>query len=43
MPVGVIVGQIRSTAVDLLRALGIERDEAVEHVRAAARARRLDA
>ena len=37
IPLGVIVGQIRSTAVDLLRALGIERSEAVEHVRAAAR------
>ena len=32
-----IVGQIRSTAVDLMRALGIERSEAVEHVRAAAK------
>ena len=39
IPLSVIVGQIRSTAVDLLRALGIERSEAVEHVRAAARAR----
>jgi len=42
IPLGVIVGQIRSAAVDLLRALGIERSEAVEHVRAAAHARRLD-
>ncbi len=37
LPVSVIVGQVRSTAVDLLRALGIERLETVEHVRAAAR------
>ena len=37
IPVTVIVGQVRSTAVDLLRALGIDRSEAVEHVRAAAR------
>ena len=28
-----VVGQIRSTAADLLRALGLERDEAVRHVR----------
>jgi uncharacterized membrane protein YgaE (UPF0421/DUF939 family) len=37
LQVSVIVGQIRSTAVDLLRALGTDRAEAVEHVRAAAR------
>jgi len=37
LPVSVIVGVIRSTAVDVLRALGIDRDEALEHVRAAAR------
>jgi uncharacterized membrane protein YgaE (UPF0421/DUF939 family) len=37
IPVTVIVGQVRSTAVDLLRALGIDRSEAVGHVRAAAR------
>ena len=37
LPLSVIVGQIRSTAVDVLRALGVDRSEAVEHVRAAAR------
>ena len=37
LPVSVIVGQIRSTAVDLLRALGIERADAVRYVRTAAR------
>jgi hypothetical protein len=28
-----VVGQVRSTATDLLRALGLERDEAVARVR----------
>jgi uncharacterized membrane protein YgaE (UPF0421/DUF939 family) len=37
LQVSVIVGQVRTTAVDLLRALGTDRAEAVEHVRAAAR------
>jgi uncharacterized membrane protein YgaE (UPF0421/DUF939 family) len=36
LPISIIVGQVRSTAVDLLRALGIDRSEAVDHVRAAA-------
>jgi len=31
-----IVGQVRSISVDLLRALGVDRDVAVEHVRRAA-------
>jgi hypothetical protein len=33
--VTVIVGQVRSTAVDLLRGSGMEYDEAAEAVRAA--------
>jgi uncharacterized membrane protein YgaE (UPF0421/DUF939 family) len=37
LPVNVMVGQIRSIATDLLGALGVERREAVQHVRAAAR------
>ena len=36
MAVNVIVGQVRSTAVDLLRALGVREDDAVAQVRAAA-------
>ena len=32
-----LVGQIRSTATDLLRALGLERGDAVDRVRAGAR------
>ena len=32
-----MVGQIRSLAIDLLSALGIQREDAVTHVRAAAR------
>ena len=31
-----VVGQIRSITTDLLRALGVDRDVAVEHVRRAA-------
>ncbi len=34
--IGVLVGQVRSTATDLLRALGLGRDEAVGQLRAAA-------
>jgi uncharacterized membrane protein YgaE (UPF0421/DUF939 family) len=34
-----VVGQIRSITTDLLRALGVDRDVAVEHVRRAARSR----
>jgi hypothetical protein len=37
LSVSVIVGQIRSTAVDLLRGLGVDRDEAQQVVREAAR------
>jgi uncharacterized membrane protein YgaE (UPF0421/DUF939 family) len=37
LSVSVIVGQVRSTAVDLLRGLGMPYDEAAEAVRAAAR------
>jgi uncharacterized membrane protein YgaE (UPF0421/DUF939 family) len=37
LAVNVMVGQIRSIAADLLGALGIERHEAVRHVRAAVR------
>ncbi|MDO8211518.1 aromatic acid exporter family protein [Conexibacter sp. CPCC 206217] len=37
MSVSVLVGQVRSTAVDLLRALGLDGDEARTAVRAAAR------
>jgi hypothetical protein len=33
----VMVGQVRSIAADLLCALGIERQEAVRHIRAAVR------
>ena len=36
LSVSVIVGQIRSTAVDLLRSTGISYDDAAEAVRAAA-------
>ena len=32
-----MIGQIRSIAADLLGALGIERQEAVKHIRAAVR------
>ena len=34
LAVGVIVSIVRSSAVDLLRALGVERQEADAHVRA---------
>jgi uncharacterized membrane protein YgaE (UPF0421/DUF939 family) len=34
--IGVLVGQVRSTAADLLRALGLGRDEAIAQLRAAA-------
>jgi hypothetical protein len=37
LSVSVMVGQIRATAVDLLRAFGVDRPDAVKHVRAAAR------
>jgi uncharacterized membrane protein YgaE (UPF0421/DUF939 family) len=37
LAVNVMVGQIRSIAADLLGALGIERQEAVKHIRAAVR------
>lgn len=37
MSVSVIVGQVRSTAVDLLRSSGMTYDEAAEAVRAAVR------
>ncbi|HEY3615154.1 MAG TPA: hypothetical protein VGK92_15700, partial [Gaiellales bacterium] len=37
LPVNVMIGQIRSIAADLLGALGIERQEAVKHIRAAVR------
>jgi hypothetical protein len=36
LSVNVLVAQVRSTATDLLRVLGLERDEALEQVRAAA-------
>jgi hypothetical protein len=36
MSVSVLVGQVRSTAVDLLRGLGLDGDEARAAVRAAA-------
>ena len=36
LSVSVIVGQVRSTAVDLLRSTGISYDDAAEAVRAAA-------
>jgi uncharacterized membrane protein YgaE (UPF0421/DUF939 family) len=36
MSVSVLVGQIRSTAVDLLQALGLDREQGLEQVRAAA-------
>jgi len=39
LSVSVIVGQVRSTAVDLLRGAGLDYDAAVEAVRAAARSR----
>lgn len=35
MSVSHVVAQIRSTATDLLRAYGLERDRAIEEVRAA--------
>jgi uncharacterized membrane protein YgaE (UPF0421/DUF939 family) len=38
LPAAHLVGQVRSTAADLLRALGLERAEAVERVRRAATA-----
>jgi hypothetical protein len=37
LSVNVMVGQTRSIAADLLGALGIERQEAVKHIRAAVR------
>jgi uncharacterized membrane protein YgaE (UPF0421/DUF939 family) len=37
LAVNVMIGQIRSIAADLLGALGIERQEAVKHIRAAVR------
>jgi uncharacterized membrane protein YgaE (UPF0421/DUF939 family) len=37
LAVNVMIGQIRSIAADLLGALGIERQEAVQHIRAAVR------
>jgi Arc/MetJ-type ribon-helix-helix transcriptional regulator len=37
MSVSVIVGQVRSTAVDLLRGSGLSYDEAAEAVRSAVR------
>jgi hypothetical protein len=36
MSVNVIVGQVRSTATDLLRGLGMENEDAIEAVRRAA-------
>ncbi len=43
LPVTVMVAQVRSTVVDLLRALGVDRADAVRHVRASARERRAQA
>ncbi|MDX6618917.1 MAG: hypothetical protein QOK36_1303, partial [Gaiellales bacterium] len=37
LAVNVMIGQVRSIAADLLGALGIERQEAVKHIRAAVR------
>ena len=37
LAINVMIGQIRSIAADLLGALGIERQEAVKHIRAAVR------
>ena len=36
MPVSALVAQVRSTATDLLRALGLDRDDAVDRIRHAA-------
>jgi hypothetical protein len=36
LAISLIVGSVRSAAVDILRALGVERLEAAAHVRAAA-------